>query len=180
MTTRNIKLIVAPTAIQPGGYIAKAYADRSEPVTPTAQVSVDTSHGFVIEVAWRCTYAMIDASDNPKQFIDGCALLVPDHPDAPWITMGAPGMPVAGVLWRADKPEPYAIRAEGLGSVQRSAPPKNWKAEAVYGDGAWRVKFTLPQWAPLAAHKQFAVAIWQGAQSERAGLKSVSEGWIPL
>lgn len=180
MSTREIKLIAAPTALQPGGYIAKAYADRTEAITKSAQITVDTSHGFVIGVAWRCNYAMIDASDNPKQFIDGCALLVPEHADAPWITMGAPGMPVAGVLWRADKAEPYAIRAEGLGSVQRSAAPKNWKTEAVYGDGVWRLTFTLPVWAPLAQHKQFAVAIWQGAQSERAGLKSVSEGWLPL
>lgn len=180
MSTRQIKLVAAPTAIQPGGYIAKAYADRVNAITPTAQVSVDTSNGFVIGVSWRCDYAMIDASDNPKQFIDAAALLVPEHADAPWITMGAPGMAVQGVLWRADKAEPYAVRAEGLGSVQRSKPQAGWKAEAAYGDGVWRVTFTLPQWAPLAQHRQFAVAIWQGAQSERAGLKSVSEGWLPL
>lgn len=180
MSTRTIKLIAAPTAIQPGGYINKAYADRVTPVTPSAEVTVDTSNGYVMRLAWRCAHAMIDASDNPRQFIDGAALLVPEVADAPWITMGQPGMPVQGVLWRADKPEPYAIRAEGLGSVQRSKPPANWKAEAAYGDGVWRVTFTLPEWAPLAQHKLFAVAIWQGSESERAGLKSISEGWLPL
>lgn len=180
MNTRQIRLIAAPTAMQPGGYIARAYADRVDAVTREAQVSVDTSNGFVIGLAWRCPQSVVDASDNPRQFIDAAALLVPEVADAPWITMGAPGLPVQGVLWRADQPEPYAMRAEGLGSMQRSSAPKNWKAEAAFSDGVWRVTFTLPEWAPLAQQKQFAVAIWQGAQSERAGLKSVSEGWLPL
>lgn len=180
MNTRSIRLMVAPTGMQPGGYIGKAYADRTQALTPTADIGVDTTNGFVISVRWKCADPMIDASDNPRQFIDSCALLVPEKADAPWITMGAPGLPVAGVLWRGDKPDPYAIRAEGLGSVQRSTPPKDWKAEASYADGYWRVTFTLPQWAPLAEHKLFAIAIWQGAQSERAGLKSISEGWLPL
>lgn len=180
MNTRSIKLVVAPTGFQPGGYIAKAYADRNTALTGKADVGVDTSNGFVISLRWQCAQPMIDASDNPRQFIDACALLVPEKTDAPWITMGAPGLPVAGVLWRADKTQPMAIRAEGLGSVQRSEAPNNWKAESNYADDYWRVTFTLPQWAPLAEHRQFAIAIWQGAQSERAGLKSISEGWIAL
>lgn len=180
MSTRSIKLIAAPTAFQPGGYIGKAYADRGEPKTPQAEVEVDTGNGLTITLRWRCAHPVIDASDNPRAFIDACALLVPEKTDSPWITMGAPDLPVAGVLWRADKTRPMLIRAEGLGSVQRSEAPNNWAAESVYGDGVWRVTFKLPQWAPLNEHRQFAVAIWQGAQSERAGLKSISEGWLPL
>lgn len=178
MATRNIKLIAAPTSMQPGGYIPKAYADRTGAATGSAELTV--ADGSVITLRWKCAQPMIDASDNPRQFIDGAALLVPEVADAPWITMGAPGMAVQGVLWRADRPEPYAIRAEGLGSVQRSAPPAGWKTEASWANGYWRVTFTVPQWAPLATHKQFAVAVWQGAQSERAGLKAISEGWLPL
>lgn len=180
MATRNIRLIAAPTTMQPGGYIPKAYADRDTAATRSAEVGVDSSNGYVFTLRWPCAQPMIDASDNPRQFIDSCALLVPETPDSPWITMGAPGMAVQGVLWRADRPQPYAIRAEGLGSVQRSEPPAGWKAEASYANGYWRLTFTIPQWAPLAAHRQFAVAVWQGAQGERAGLKAVSEGWLPL
>lgn len=181
MNTRSIKLIAAPTEIQPGGYVGKAYAARGTPLTTQAEVESETSSdGFTITLRWRCAQPVIDASDNPRQFIDACALLVPEHPDAPWMTMGGTGMPVAGVLWRADRTEPYAIRAEGFGTVQRSQPPAGWKAESAYANGLWQVTFRLPSWPALAAQKQFAIAIWQGAQSERAGLKSVSPGWMPL
>ena len=180
MTVRTLTLIPAPTSMQPGGYVAKAYPDRASAATPQVDVDVDTASGFRITLRWQCAHPVIDASDNARQFIDSCALLVPEKTDAPWITMGAPGLPVAGVLWRADKTAPITIRAEGLGSVQRGNPPADWKAESAYADGAWRVTFTLPQWAPLAAQKRFAVAIWQGAQAERAGLKSITTDWQAL
>lgn len=180
MSSRTIRLIAAPPAMQPGGYVAKAYADHDQPRTGKAEVTTNADNGFVITLRWACAQSVIDVSDNPRQFTDACALLVPEVANASWITMGGPGGAVQGVLWRADQPALHAIRAEGLGSVQRSAPPADWKADAAWRNGQWEVTFTLPVWAPLAEHRQFAVAIWQGAQSERAGLKSVSEGWMPL
>jgi DMSO reductase family type II enzyme heme b subunit len=177
---KSIKLVTAPTGFQPGGYIAKAYADRDRAHTARVDVDITVQDGYRFALNWRCDEAVIDASDNPRQFIDSCALLVPAVPDAPWITMGAPTLPVVGALWRADQPAPIAIRAEGLGSVQRSAAPGGWTVEANWANRHWQVVFTLPAWAELDAQRQFAVAVWQGAQSERAGLKSVSEGWVSL
>ncbi len=175
MKTRPFTLIAAPTAMQPGGYIAKAYAGRDTPLTPRAEIGIE---GDTVLLRWRCEQPMIDASESPMHFIDGCALFAPEHADSPWITMGAPGMAVSGVLWRADRADPYAIRAEGLGTMQRSPALAGWKTEASYAHGIWTVTFTLPHWAPFAAQKKLAAAIWQGAQSERAGLKSVSADWL--
>lgn len=177
---KSIKLITAPTGFQPGGYIASAYADRARPLTARVDVDITVQDGFRFVLNWRCDEAVIDASDNPRQFIDSCALLAPGTADAPWITMGAPGNPVAGMLWRADQHALIAINAEGLGSVQRRAAPAGWTVEASWADRHWRVAFTVPQWPELEAQKQFAVAVWQGALAERAGLKSVSEGWVSL
>lgn len=180
MQQRHIPLIAAPVALQPGGYVGKAYAGRDTPATASAILVVEQLQPFVLTLRWACPQPVADASADPRLFVDACALLAPGTPDAPWITMGAPGAPVTGVLWRADRPQPYAIEAQGLGSVQRSEPPAGWATQASYADGHWRVTFTLPQWPALAAQQQLACAIWQGARGDRAGLKATSAGWLPL
>ncbi|MFZ1832831.1 MAG: hypothetical protein WAU27_08445, partial [Pseudomonadales bacterium] len=58
MIRKKLALIVAPPAMQPGGYIMKAYADRTEPRVPELNVSVVRSaRGFLIEVDWACEVA---------------------------------------------------------------------------------------------------------------------------
>lgn len=46
--------------------------------------------------------------------------------------------------------------------------------------GHWLVTFEIPDWPALTRHRQLAFALWQGAAQERAGLKSVSPGWIDV
>ena len=87
---------------------------------------------------------------------------------------------VEGFLWKADREQPLHIRAEGLGSAQRAAPPEGTRVTADWRDGHWQVVFEIPAWSTLAAQRQLAVAVWAGAAQERAGLKSVSPGWLPL
>lgn len=177
----SVNLIPPPTAMQPGGYIAKAYADRSASGTARAELEASESGGvFTVTLRWQAPQSVIDASDNPRLFIDGCALFVPTVKDAPWISMGTPEMPLEGVLWRADHPEPLHVAARGLGTVERSPAPPGWKARARYAHGAWQVDFILPAFRALAAQRQLAFAVWQGARSERAGLKSVAPGWIAV
>lgn len=177
---QSVRLVSAPTGFQPGGYVPRAYADRVEPLTTRIDVEAEAREGFRFALRWRCPDAVVEAGGDPRRFVDACALLVPSVPDAPWITMGAPGLPVEGVLWRADRPRPWAIRAEGLGGVERSEPPADWTVQARWTEGHWLAEFVLPAWPALAAQRQFALAVWQGARAERAGLKSVSEGWLPL
>ena len=178
---QTVNLIAPPTAMQPGGYVAKAYADRSAPGTKSAEIEALESGGiWTVALRWQAPQAVIDASDNARQFIDGAALFVPTVKDAPWISMGTPETPLEGVLWRADQAKVMHVGAKGLGTVQRAAAPAGWTAVATYVSGSWLVTFTLPGFATLSAQRQVAFAIWQGAQSERAGLKSVSPGWIAV
>lgn len=178
---QKVDLIAAPTAMQPGGYMAKAYADRVSPGTKSAEIEVVELNGtWTVTVQWHAPKAVIDASDNARLFVDGCALFVPTVKDAPWISMGSPDMPLEGVLWRADKPDVMRVGARGLGTVERGAAPAGWAAVASHSNGAWRVTFTLADFKALAQVRQLAFAIWQGAQSERAGLKSVSPGWVAV
>lgn len=178
---KTVPLIPPPTAMQPGGYIAKAYADRNAPGTARAEVEATESNGtWTVTLRWHAPRSVIDASADPRLFIDGCALFVPTVKDASWITMGAPDMPIEGALWRADRPQPLHVAARGLGTVTRSDAPAGWRAEARYANGTWQVAFALPMFRALAERRQFAFAVWQGALGERAGLKSVSPGWIDV
>lgn len=177
----TVSLIPAPTATQPGGYIPKAYADRSAAVTPKADLNVEAvGNGWKITLSWSCAQAVKDISKETDKFLDACALLVPVVADAPWISMGEPGKGVEGILWRADRAQVWQMKAEGLGTMERGTAPKDWKVSGQWINGQWQVIFELPEWALLSQHKQLAFAIWQGSGQERAGLKSLSPGWISV
>jgi DMSO reductase family type II enzyme heme b subunit len=178
---QTVTLMAPPTAMQPGGYIARAYADHTEALTTRADVEVLETQGvWTITLRWLATQAVIDASDNPRQFVDGAALFAPEVKDAPWISMGTPEMPLEGALWRADAQALSRVQAQGMGTVQRQPAPPDWQAESVYANGHWQVAFTLPGFSSLLKNRQLAFAIWQGAQRERAGLKSVTPGWLSV
>lgn len=178
---QTLALVPAPTGMQPGGYVPAAFAERSTALTPRADFAVEAAGpGWRITLAWDCAAAVHDAARETDRFVDSCALLAPAATDAPWITMGDTERPVEGLLWRPDRAEPWLIRARGLGTVQREAPPPGTRASGHWQESRWQVVFEIPAWPALQQYRQIAVAVWQGAQQERAGLKSVSAGWLAL
>lgn len=178
---KTITLTAAPTAMQPGGYVPVAFADRTTALTPSATLEATAvDNGWRITLSWACAKPVRNTADETDRFPDACALLAPLAPDAPWITMGAPDKGVEGFLWKADREQSFLIRAEGLGTVVRSSPPQGTQVTAEWRDGHWRVVFEIPEWAALAMHRQIAVAVWAGIEQERAGLKSVSPGWLDV
>ena len=178
---KTVTLIAAPTAPQPGGYILKAYADRTMPNIHQADLSVEpVDKGWKITLGWDCPAPVKSIAKETDKFIDACALLVPVTPDAPWISMGAPGKAVDGILWKADRERPWYMRAEGLGTMQRNVAPADWKVTGAWDNGRWLITFELPEWPLLSQQKQIAFGIWHGADQDRAGLKSISPGWIPV
>ncbi len=178
---KSIDLIAAPTSIQPGGYIAKAYSDRQIALTSKAKLSFeDTADTRRILLTWECPEPVRDASNNTNSFVDSAALLVPRQADAPMMTMGATDFPVEGVFWRADKNVPIRIDARGLGSVVRSPASQGWKVIAEWVDGFWGVRFDVGNWQPLNELHLLGVAIWQGKSAERGGLKSVTANWLDV
>ena len=178
---RRIDLITAPVGLAPGGYIKAAYADRTSAATRSADLNVaKDGEAWRIELAWACADPLRRIDGQPTRFVDAAAILVPGVEDASWMTMGAPDKPVEGALWRADRDRPTRIHAAGLGSVTRAAAPESWRTEGTWNAGQWRVVFTLADWAALAQSRRCAIAVWQGAASERAVLKAVSPGWLEL
>ena len=176
---KTLDLIAAPTGMQPGDYVPRVYSDLDGPRTPSASVEAEHStRGWRFRIAWPCPEPARDTSGESDRFSDAAAVLVPSVPDAPWVTMGAPGQAIAGFLWRADRETLLHIRAEGLGSVQRDEAKGVRRIASEWNDGEWTLSFELTGWKELDETRQLAIAIWRGAARQRAGLKSISPGWI--
>lgn len=175
---KTIPLIAAPTAPQPGGYIAKAYEDRTLPTTSQAEMEIERKgEGWKVTLSWACPAPVKSIARETDKFLDACALLVPATADAQWITMGSKEDPVEGVLWKADREKPWRMQAEGLGTMIRKDAPADWTVAADHANGRWTVSFDIGNWPVLDQFKQLGFAIWLGEREDRAGLKSVSPGW---
>jgi DMSO reductase family type II enzyme heme b subunit len=181
MLRRSLTLNVAPPGLSPGGYVGKAYADHVSPRTTHADLEVAEKDGaWTVELSWRAAHPVRALEGDPSRFVDAAALLVPATEAAQALTMGAPTDPVEGALWRADQARPIRIAAKGWGTVERQDAPALWTTDAEWKNGLWQVRFTLGAWASLTRFRRLAVAVWQGADRERAGLKSVTPAWIAL
>lgn len=181
---KTVSMIAAPTAPQPGGYVAKAYADRTTPGIPQADLNVEPmpqgGKGWKVSLSWACPAPVKSIAKETDKFLDSCALLVPTTEDAQWITMGEPGKAVEGVLWKSDREKPWRMRAEGLGTMTRAEAPADWKVAAEHANGRWTVTFEIGDWPMLSQFKQLAFAVWIGERQDRGGLKSVSPGWLAV
>lgn len=178
---KTISLIAAPTGIQPGGYVPKAYADRISAKTPSATVEVQkTEEVLTVILEWENKHPVKSIDGDVQAFVDSAAILAPKKVNTVWMTMGGPDSPINGAFWRADNKMPIQITAAGLGSVERSEAPADWQVNASWQNNIWRVQFVLANWSAALSTEQFAVAIWKGHDAERGGLKSVSSDWINI
>ena len=102
--------------------------------------------------------------------------------------MGSKGAPVNAWLWKADEPEPFDVVAEGYATSQRrTAEASGLKASAAHARGHWVLVLQRPLvvdgvFVSLAGDEDvgIALAIWEGANKERAAQKSVSGDFVPL
>lgn len=181
LTFDTVSMISAPPAMQPGGYVPDAYKDRLEPITPTVDIAaLQQGDLWVVELRWDCPKPVTDISAETDLFTDAAAILVPTTMNAPWLTMGAPDNAVEAALWRADRGALLRMHAEGLGSMARSEPPANWKAESNWADGRWHLRYEFGDWPALSQFGRIGVAIWRGESQDRGGLKSVTSQWIAV
>ncbi len=174
-----IELIGAPPALSPGGYVPKAYGDRVHASTPKAAVELlKKKQGWQVNISWPCPNPVTDISDQTDVFADSAAILVPQHEQSNYFSMGSPEAPVEAAFWRGDKEAVVHIHAEGLGSVERGDAPESWQFKSRWSDGYWHLEGTFPDWPALDTFENIAIAIWRGEDNERGGLKSISPSWI--
>jgi complex iron-sulfur molybdoenzyme family reductase subunit gamma len=179
-----------PLALQPSPYVKAAW--KQSQIGKVKSVRVSALHNGE-EIFFRLSWA--DANDDEKisdsnVFPDGAALLFPMGADAPLTTMGSKTQPVNAWHWRADFGEAGKNNvAEGLGTTRLTA-ASGILCRASWQGGSWQLVMSralaVPEQAaesvqlrPGAAVK-VAVAVWEGANGERGGVKAFCEAWRPI
>ena len=106
--------------------------------------------------------------------------------------MGAPKMPLNIWFWRANQEggESRQIAAEGIGTSDVLKGNRDVQVSGAWHEGKWVVviarKLVVAEGESIAQLKtgetsQFSLAIWDGSNGERAGIKSFSgPAWLDL
>jgi DMSO reductase family type II enzyme heme b subunit len=185
----RVALIGTPVGLQPTAAVRVAWTSRKIGAVGEVDVAAVCDGQ---RLAFRLEWA--DPSENRElvettAFPDGAAVLLPVAKGAPVVTMGAPGQAVNAWYWRADENGAgRQVVAEGIGT-SRTVDVDLVKGHGVWKEGRWRVVIaralrveTAEPVAQLAAGQTtgFAVAVWEGGNGERAGIKAFSGDWREL
>ena len=179
--TARLELTGTPPGMQPA-YVQATWLGRSIGTTDEVQVSaLHDGARLAFRLEWEDASEDAALADDDR-FADAAAILLPSTPEAPLITMGAPGAAVTAWYWRANDPGAREIVAEGIGS-SRTVALDSLRAAGRWQRGRWSVVIAraLASEAPGAVSRirpgesiGFGVAVWEGGHAERAGLKSYS------
>jgi DMSO reductase family type II enzyme heme b subunit len=180
----KIALVPAPVVMQPSKYIQGKWKDGD--FGRTAEVSCKAVHNGK-DIAFRLEWAAAtpkQSRDENTDFPDAAALLFPLTKNASLI-MGSENGPVNIWYWRADRPQAAKSNiATGIGTSQ-VVEEKAIACAARHKDGRWSVVLTRAMTAGENAARfsagskvNIAFAVWEGANSERGGLKAFSPQWI--
>jgi DMSO reductase family type II enzyme heme b subunit len=142
-------------------------------------------------LAFRLEWASPSESRTPgdnDEFPDAAAILLPVSEEASVMTMGAPGAPVNAWYWRGDSDGGRNVIAEGIGS-SRTVDQTAVRTSSLWKDGRWQIVLSramrIDALEPVATPQPgqttgFAIAIWDGSNGERAGIKAFSGDWREL
>lgn len=139
---------------------------------------------YYLRLRWQ------DSSDNRStsrtEFADGAAIQFALEGEASTsFMMGGPGAPVNIWYWKAGQQQAQNLAAGGFGSTTR-LPDNNLEVVETYRkNGEWVVVFSrsIQQQGEFQVKLEndsvlLSLAIWQGDDEQRDGLKHVAMGWI--
>ena len=184
----TLTMMGTPVGLQPTGAIRASWTGKKigavERVTIAA---VHTGRELAFRLEWADPTENRDLNDTTS-FPDAAAVLLPSMPNSVVMTMGAPTAPVNAWYWRADADKSRNVIAEGIGT-SRTVDVELVRGRGVWKEGRWKVVIAralrIDTKEPVAqidvgATSRFAVAVWDGANSERGGIKSFSGDWREL
>jgi DMSO reductase family type II enzyme heme b subunit len=186
----TVKLKGTPLDMQPSEAIKASWANKKVGVVEVVQVAaVHDGERIAFRLEWSDPIEDGEITDTTV-FPDGCGILLPTVQFAPMAIMGAVGMAVNAWYWRADENgRGRHVLAEGLGTT-RTIDYELVRGNGVYKDERWHVVITRPMKVQSSENPAqlepgqstgFGVAVWEGGQGERAGLKAISgDDWIKL
>ena len=194
ISTSTIPLEGTPAAFQPTPAIRETWADKKiGTVSKVAVQSVHNGKEVAFRLEWDAPNRGISHGDN-SVFPDGAAIAFPTVENAP-VMMGAPNMPINIWFWRASDEETIKagdsrqIDAQGIGTSD-TLDKNQVRSKSTWQDGKWTVVITRSMQvisstdvAQLKAGDtaQYAIAIWDGSNKERGGIKSYSGmTWLDL
>jgi DMSO reductase family type II enzyme heme b subunit len=184
----RLRLGGTPLALQPTAAIQVAWAKRR--IGAVDRVEVAACHDgarLAVHLDWPDATENRDVVDTGT-FPDAAAVVFAAKAGVPLITMGAPGLSVNAWYWRADEASGREVVAEGIGS-SRTLDVQLVTARGVWKGGRWHVTIaralrpaTGEPVVLLEPGKAtpFAVAVWEGGNGERAGIKAFSGEWRDL
>jgi DMSO reductase family type II enzyme heme b subunit len=171
-------------------HVVQSWKDRARPAIK--EVSARALHNgseVAVRLEWQDSRADTEVSDN-TEFPDGAALLFPVLEEANLYTMGDEKAPVNAWYWKANRPGIASSNvAHGVGTTQ-VVDEDSIAVAAEHSGGRWSVVFCraleVPEQAgaavqlSLGAERDIGVAIWEGSQGERGGIKAFSPVWSKL
>jgi complex iron-sulfur molybdoenzyme family reductase subunit gamma len=184
----SVALTGTPLGLQPTGAVRVAWTGRR--IGAVERVAVSALHQgefLAFRLEWSDdseSRAIVDTTSFP----DAAALLLPATPASSAVTMGAPGAAVNAWYWRADEEHGRHVVAEGIGT-SRTLDLELVRGRGVWKERRWRVVLaralrvaTADPVAQLAPGERtgFALAVWEGSNGERAGIKAFSGDWREL
>ena len=174
-----ISLTPTPIERQPSAYVQAVWRDRPRGDVSEVKVrAVSNDDSLVLRLDWAAAEPHRSINDI-NVYADGCAVLFPANGEtADLETMGSPEQPVAAWHWRAGTEQPFSVTATGIGTVERMV-DHPLRVSARWGDGRWQVVLGSPLRSGGLELRRgmtlpIAFAVWCGAASDRAGLKSHS------
>ena len=178
----DFRLSPAPMGLQPTQAIRAQWKDRQYGLIDHVRISaVHNGEHLGVRMQWDCPEESLNITDNDV-FTDAAAIMLPCVPGAPLLLMGNEKAPVNACYWRANVGQKgINIIARGIGTSQ-SVAQGSVVCRQLRRDGKWLLVITRPLLVE-GLHPQaqlrpgdktpFGVAIWAGANQERAGIKSV-------
>jgi len=185
----SLSLIGTPAGLQPTAAIRNTWTNRKIGAVERVQVrAVHDGEVLAFRLEWDDP-TQDDSLSDTTAFPDAAAIAFPAQPGSMVATMGAPGAAVNAWYWRADESDGgRQVVAEGLGTT-RTLDPGSVRTRGIWKDGRWRV--TIARALQMKSSESviqleagqvtgYAVAIWDGAQQERGGIKAFSGDWREL
>ncbi len=179
-----LELVPAPLSLQPTAYIRVSWENRAYgAVEQAALQAVHDGTRMAFRLDWAASAPNSGAGEG---FADAAALGFAVRGDPVLTEMGSNQAPMHMLYWSALRSGVRSIGAAGIGSSIPAASCAQ-HAEAGWSQGRWRLVISRdmaggPDISNLVAGQRFrlGLALWNGGNEERAGIKAITPDWSEL